>query len=260
MGFSGDISPGFVFIDIFIDICGEGQVILGAAGRRVSWSCVAAFSAVVLGTVSLKVSRSFAGETSHVSHIARVDERRGTVGFFCEINFGAEWVGLLFWSRSGRGRWSALQRRGSVNGGGSSTKGWLLNDPGQLVSVFLYSCSLKGGKEGDFLFSCVQKDMLVLCPGFIDDGELRVLGDAGLDGKSVRRVGEEAIGGDQRGGEINILHFVWGVVRCVTSFYNQRGFLWHVLSFLLVPKNSPKLDILATSRDRETLSLSFCVQ
>ena len=48
-----------------------------------------------------------------------------------------------------------LWRRESANSGGSSSKGWLLNDLGQLVGVFLYSCSLKGGKEGGFLFLCV---------------------------------------------------------------------------------------------------------
>ena len=72
-----------------------------------------------------------------------------------------------------------------MNGGRSSVKGWSLNDSGQSVGVFLYPCSLKRGEEGGFLFLCVREDVLVLCPGFIDVGELRVLGDAGSDGELV---------------------------------------------------------------------------
>ena len=98
---SSDISPGFVFVDVFIDICKEGWVVLGAAGRRVSWGCVATFSAVIFRAVSLEVSRLFAAETNYVSHVARVDEGRGIIDFFCEINFSMEWVGLSFWSEGG---------------------------------------------------------------------------------------------------------------------------------------------------------------
>ena len=38
--------------------------------------------------------------------------------------------------------------------------------------------------------------MLILCPGFIDDSELRVLGNAGSDGELIGKVSEEVIGGD----------------------------------------------------------------
>ena len=53
--------------------------------------------------------------------------------------------------------------------------------------------------------------MLVVCPGFIDGGEFGILGNAGSDGELIRGVSEESIGGDRRGSEINVLHFVRGV-------------------------------------------------
>ena len=86
-----------------------------------------------------------------------------------------------------------------------------------------------------------------MCPGFIDVGKLRVLGDASSDGELVSGVIEEAVAGDGRGGEIDILHLGWGGVRCVAFFDIWRGFLWHALSFLLVSKNFPRSDILPIS-------------
>ena len=101
MGFSSDVGPGFVFIDVFVGVRGEGLVVSGAVGRGVSWGCIATFSAVVFRAMSLKVSGLFASETGCVSHVARVNKRRGVSGFLCEINFSAEWVGLSFRSGSG---------------------------------------------------------------------------------------------------------------------------------------------------------------
>ena len=102
--------------------------------------------------------------------------------------------------------------------------------------------------------------MLIVRPGFIDVSEFRVLGNASSDGELVSGVIEEAVGGDGRGGEIDVLHFGWGGVRCVASFYIQRGFLWHVLSSLLVPKNFPRSDILPISQGKGILGLSSYVR
>ena len=127
-GFSGDVGPGFVFINILVNIGRGVWVILETAGRGVSWGRIAAFSTVVLRAVSLEVSSSLTGETGRVGHVVQVDGGGGVAGFFCKVNLGAEWMGLSFWSGGGRGRWGAFGRRESVNSGGSSTEGWLLND------------------------------------------------------------------------------------------------------------------------------------
>ena len=128
MGFSGDVGPGFVFIDILINVGGGGWVVLGTAGRGVSWGRIAAFSTVVLRAVSLKMSGSFTGETGRIGHVVWVDRGGGVASFFCEVDFGTEWVGLSFWSGSGRRRRGAFRRRESADSGRSSTKGWSLND------------------------------------------------------------------------------------------------------------------------------------
>ena len=128
MGFSGDVGPGFVFVDILINVSGGGWVVLGTAGRGVSWGCIAAFSTVVLRAVSLEVSSSFTGEAGRISHVVRVDGGGGVASFFCKVDLSAEWMGLSFWSGSERGRWGAFRRRESENSGGSSMEGWPLND------------------------------------------------------------------------------------------------------------------------------------
>ena len=74
MGFSSNIYPGIIFIDVFVNISGEDGVILGAAGSRVAGGGIAAFSIIIFGAVSLKVSRLLAGETDCIGHVARVEE------------------------------------------------------------------------------------------------------------------------------------------------------------------------------------------
>ena len=128
MGFSGDVGPGFVFVNIFIDVGGGGWVVLGTAGGGMSWGCIAAFSTVVVRAVGLKMSGSFTGKTGCISHVAWVDGGGGAAGFFCEVDFGMEWVGLSFWSSGGRRRWGAFRRGESANSGGSSMEGWSLDD------------------------------------------------------------------------------------------------------------------------------------
>ena len=86
MGFSGDVGPSFVFIDILINVGRGVWVVLGTAGRGVSWGRIAAFSTVVLRAVSLKVSGLFTGETGCVSHVTRVDGGGGIVRFWLSNN------------------------------------------------------------------------------------------------------------------------------------------------------------------------------
>ena len=158
--------------------------------------------------MGLEVSGFFACETGRVCHVTGINEKRVIIGFFGEVNFGSERMGSLFWGGSGGRGWSAFRRGESANGGGSSLKGLSLNDFGQSVGVFLYACSLERGKEGGFLFLRIREHVLVLCPGLIDDGKFGILSSAGSGDKLISRVSEESIGGDRRGGEIYVLHFV----------------------------------------------------
>ena len=89
--------------------------------------------------------------------------------------------------------------------------------------MFLYSRSLERGKEGGFLFLCIREDVLIVRPGFINVGKFRVLGNAGSDGELVSGVIEEVVGGDGRGGEIDILHLGWGGGQmCHFFLYSER--------------------------------------